>query len=196
MTFFSFKSTRISILKLRTKKPSPFWLSVFPDQQAVFLPHPKVDGCRCSSYARRQSFLESYPALIHSVDTPDLAEAISRRSAAAGVVTNILLQVNTSGESAKHGLSPQQWLKAFPHVSTLPNIAIQGLMTMAPLTDEAAIIRECFANLRLFRDELNADFPNNRPLKHLSMGMSNDFAIAIEEGATIVRIGTSIFATG
>lgn len=124
-------------------------------------------------------------ALIHSVDSLELAEKISSSSEQAGVVTSILLEVNASGEESKHGLSPGHWHSVFDKVQNLPALRIEGLMTMAPLTDNKEIIRSCFRNLRILRDELQ--------LHHLSMGMSHDYPIAIEEGATILRIGSILF---
>lgn len=121
--------------------------------------------------------------LIHSVDSIELAEHISHHSQQA--TTSILLQVNTSGEQSKQGLTPKMWQKEFEKVARLPHLKIEGLMTMAPLTDDEKIIRTCFANLRKLKDELG--------LKHLSMGMSHDYPIAIQEGATLLRIGTAIY---
>lgn len=116
--------------------------------------------------------------LIHSVDSYELAEKISN----ASIKIPILLQVNTSGESTKHGLSPQENLEKF---FRLPGVSVEGLMTMAPFVENEAVIRDCFVKLRNLRDQYG--------LKHLSMGMSHDWRIAIEEGATILRIGTNIF---
>jgi pyridoxal phosphate enzyme (YggS family) len=123
--------------------------------------------------------------LIHSVDTPELAKEINLISSKAGVVTNILLQANTSGESAKHGLSPDEWLKRFQEVAELPNVKINGWMTIAAQTENEDVIRSSFRRLRELRDATG--------LEHLSMGMSNDYRIAIEEGATLLRIGSAIF---
>lgn len=124
-------------------------------------------------------------SLIHSVDSFDLAKKISEVSEEMGKVTSILLQSNTSGEISKHGLTPDEWKKRFDSVIQLPNLKIEGLMTMAPLVTDEKVVRTCFANLKKLGEELH--------LSHLSMGMSNDFKIAIEEGATFVRIGTALF---
>lgn len=125
-------------------------------------------------------------ALIHSVDTFALAQKISQYSERSGVETPILLQVNTSGEEAKHGLSPEDWKHVYEDVIKLPGISVHGLMTMAPLIEDKSRIRDCFSRLRELRDELQLT-------RHLSMGMTNDYPIAIAEGATILRIGTAIF---
>lgn len=129
--------------------------------------------------------------LIHSVDDPKLAKKISECSLEVNLVTSILLQVNTSGEESKQGLSPTEWREAFKEVKDLPGISIRGLMTIAPLTEDKERIRSCFADLRLFRDELVDDYKISLP--DLSMGMSHDYHLAIEEGATLLRIGSQIF---
>ncbi|MBA3958663.1 MAG: YggS family pyridoxal phosphate-dependent enzyme [Parachlamydiaceae bacterium] len=129
--------------------------------------------------------------LIHSVDTPELAQKISSCSLEQNLKTAILLQVNTSGELSKHGLSVEQWRKAFASVLALPGVHIEGLMTIAPLVEDKETIRRCFASLREFRDELEKQYKISLP--KLSMGMSHDYQIAIQEGATLLRIGSAIF---
>ncbi|MBS0650698.1 MAG: YggS family pyridoxal phosphate-dependent enzyme [Verrucomicrobia bacterium] len=124
-------------------------------------------------------------ALIHSMDSLDLAKKISSASVQQNCTTPILLQVNTSGETSKQGFTPDSCRGHFLELSQLPGITIQGLMTMAPLTDDEKVVRSCFSRLRSLRDELK--------LRHLSMGMSHDFPIAIEEGATLLRIGSALF---
>lgn len=131
--------------------------------------------------------------LIHSVDHFELVEKISQASLEEGVVTSILLQVNTSGELSKHGLSEQGWEKHVEALLTLPAVRIEGLMTMAPLTEDETKIRDCFADLRKMRDRLQPHFRPHHPFQQLSMGMSHDYPIAIEEGATLLRIGSAIF---
>jgi PLP dependent protein len=115
----------------------------------------------------------------------ELAESLSRASGEAKVTTSILLQVNISQETTKQGLSPQEWENVKNALFSLPHLKIEGLMTMAPLTEDTAFIRRVFRELRKMRDHWG--------LKHLSMGMSHDFEIAIEEGATLLRIGSAIF---
>lgn len=119
--------------------------------------------------------------LIHSVDSFELAQEISK----LGIDTKILLQVNTSGEESKQGFSPGEIEKKLPLIQKLPFVQVQGLMTMAPLTENIAEIRACFRSLRELRDR--------HGLQELSMGMSHDYMMAIEEGATMVRIGSAIF---
>lgn len=134
-------------------------------------------------------------ALIHSVDSVELAQKISQSSQAMGLTSAILLEVNTSGELSKHGLSPEAWTAAFDTVQRLPNLEVQGLMTMAPLTEDEAVIRKTFSSLRQLKDELTPYAANKSAFKHLSMGMSHDYPIAIQEGATLLRIGTEIFGS-
>ncbi|MFZ1753489.1 MAG: YggS family pyridoxal phosphate-dependent enzyme [Caldilineaceae bacterium] len=131
-------------------------------------------------------------ALVHSVDTRKLATRLSRDATAAGQTVNALLEVNISGEDSKHGFTRQALLADLPDLLALPGLHIQGLMTMAPLESEAEDTRPVFRQLRLLRDELAERFPQG-DWRHLSMGMTNDFEVAIEEGATIVRVGTAIF---
>lgn len=123
--------------------------------------------------------------LIHSVDSFELAKKISECSLEKGIQSSILLEINVSKEITKHGLTPEQLLLQFDQFQNLPSINIEGLMTMAPLTEDAQIIRRCFSDLRNLRDQLG--------LLHLSMGMSHDYPIAIEEGSTLLRIGTAIW---
>ncbi len=134
-------------------------------------------------------------ALIHSVDSLELAAKISDVSLEMGKKTAILLQANMSGESSKHGLSSQAWKNVFGKCLDLPGIEIRGLMTMAPLTDNEEEITRCFSGLRILREELQNMAKNRATLQHLSMGMSHDYRIAIREGATLLRIGTSIFGS-
>lgn len=133
----------------------------------------------------------SHFCLIHSVDSAELAIKISEVSQELGIVTNILLQANTSGEQAKHGLSPAQWEEQIEKIIGLPGIDIKGLMTMAPLAEDEKTIRKCFAGLRNLRDVLASK--TQLPLPELSMGMSLDYPLAIAEGATLIRIGSAIF---
>lgn len=131
--------------------------------------------------------------LIHSVDNPALARKISQASETLGFATPILLQVNTSGEESKHGLSAKGWEQALPELNQLPFLKIEGLMTMAPLTEDEKVIRSCFRTLRELRDQWRTRMKDPASFNHLSMGMSHDYLIAIEEGATLLRIGTAIF---
>jgi pyridoxal phosphate enzyme (YggS family) len=128
---------------------------------------------------------------IHSVDSSMLVDEINKETQKINKVQKILLEVNTSFEKSKSGLTNvAEVLNLVKHCSTLPNIELVGLMTMAPFTEEVKIIRKSFADLRNLRDKINQ---NGFRLRELSMGMTNDYEIAIEEGATMLRIGSAIF---
>ena len=128
---------------------------------------------------------------IHSVDSATLADEINIQAQKLNKVQKILLEVKTSSEESKSGLTTEsELLNLVKHCSTLPNVEIVGLMTMAAYTDDTEIIRKSFIELRNLRDKINQ---NGFDLKELSMGMTNDFEIAIEEGATMLRIGSAIF---
>jgi hypothetical protein len=126
--------------------------------------------------------------LIHGVDSVPLVEAIGRRAEGAGIRQDILIEINTSGESTKHGFDPVSARDAVERVGALEHVRLRGAMTMAPPRDPAAA-RACFAGLAgLLRERWWPD-----GARELSMGMSDDFEIAVEEGATIVRVGSAIF---
>ena len=128
---------------------------------------------------------------IHSVDSQILADEVNKEARKLNKVQNILLEVNTSSEESKSGLTEkEEVINLVKHCSSLQNIILIGLMTMAPFTDDTKIIRKSFADLRNLKDEINQI---GFDLKELSMGMTNDFEIAIEEGATMLRIGSAIF---
>ena len=128
---------------------------------------------------------------IHSVDSQILADEVNKEAKKLNKVQNILLEVNTSSEESKSGLTEkEEVINLVKHCSSLQNIKLIGLMTMAPFTDDTKIIRKSFADLRNLKDEINQI---GFDLKELSMGMTNDFEIAIEEGATMLRIGSAIF---
>ena len=128
---------------------------------------------------------------IHSVDSLKLAKEIEKKAAAIGKVQKILLEINTSGEETKFGLrNKNEIYEIAEYCEKSENLDLRGLMTMAPFTDNRETIRESFLTLRKLKDEINGD---GFKLEHLSMGMTNDYLIAIEEGATMLRIGTAIF---
>jgi len=126
---------------------------------------------------------------IHSLDRISLAEEINKR---AEHKVKCLVQVNVSGEESKHGLRAEEVLTFIESLRNFEHISVEGLMTMAPLTDNESQIRECFHKLRELRKQVQALNLDYAPCTELSMGMSNDFEIAIEEGATMVRIGTAL----
>ena len=130
--------------------------------------------------------------LIHSVDRLKIARRLSRDAEAADCVLPVLLEVNVSGETSKHGFDSDQLRAEQDELDALAGIRIDGLMTMAPFVEDESIIRPIFRRLREVRDEM-AGSASHGSWHHLSMGMTNDFEIAVEEGATIVRVGSAIF---
>lgn len=135
--------------------------------------------------------------LIHSADSLRLLRRISQTAGRLERRASVLLEVNVSGEESKDGFTLDAVRAAWPEITRLEHLEIQGLMTMAPRSDAVDQSRAVFRQLRELRDELAASESPNRtghPLPELSMGMSGDFEVAIEEGATIVRVGSSLFA--
>jgi pyridoxal phosphate enzyme (YggS family) len=129
---------------------------------------------------------------VESVDSLHLAQALSRHAGEQGKRLPVLLQVNVAGEASKEGLSPAEALELARQFLALPHIQVAGLMTIAPLVEDAEQVRPVFRELRLLRDQLRTELPSSS-WQHLSMGMTGDYRVAIEEGATIVRIGRAIF---
>jgi pyridoxal phosphate enzyme (YggS family) len=130
--------------------------------------------------------------LLHSLDSLRLAEAVSRDAVEAGVTARVLVQVNASGEETKGGFSVDEGVDPIARVCALPGLVVEGLMTMAPFTDDEAVVRRAFRATRALFDRAAREAAGFRAL-HVSMGMSNDFEIAVEEGATLVRVGSLIF---
>lgn len=133
-------------------------------------------------------------SLIHSVDTLRLAEEINSCAARLNLQPRILLQVNTSNEPQKYGVPVGAATHLAEQIETLPHLKLIGLMTMAPLTRNRDIIRTCFTRARELFFEMRGEKIVGQQFTELSMGMSSDYEIAIEEGATILRIGSAIFA--
>jgi len=133
-------------------------------------------------------------SLIHSVDSVRLAAEIDKAAAAAGVVREILLEANVSGEEAKYGLSPAEVPSVAADVAKLPHVKLVGLMTMAPIADDPERARPVFRGLRELADKIAAARLFARLPYELSMGMTQDFEVAIEEGATLIRVGSALFA--
>lgn len=126
---------------------------------------------------------------IHSLDRISLAKEIEKR---ANKPIKCFIQVNVSGEDSKQGLSKEEIIPFVKALSDFKQIEVVGLMTMAPLTSDETVLRNCFRNLKLIQKEVLSLQLSHAPCKELSMGMSNDYQIAIEEGATMVRIGTAL----
>jgi len=128
-------------------------------------------------------------ALVHSVDRLELAEEFARRLP-SGIQQRVLVEVNCAAEAQKAGVLPGALPELLEALGAMPSIALAGLMTMAPLTSDMAVQRAAFRRLRALRDEAEG---RGVRLPHLSMGMSGDFPVAVEEGATMVRLGTILF---
>jgi len=154
--------------------------------------------------SRKVRYLTAGFALMHSLDSLELAGRVSRLMAGQGRSLDVLLEVNVSGEATKGGWNAYRWAEdtavraalwaEIAQVIALPGLVVCGLMTMAPIVDEAEQARPVFAALRTLRAALSNDFPGVA-WHELSMGMSDDYPVAIEEGATMVRIGRAIFGS-
>ncbi|MCD8139639.1 MAG: YggS family pyridoxal phosphate-dependent enzyme [Planctomycetaceae bacterium] len=128
---------------------------------------------------------------IHSVESAKLIAVLDKECAKLGVTAEILLEVNVSGEESKYGVTPDGAEALARQAAACPNLTVAGLMTMAPFTDDPETARPYFRRLAELRDDLAARL--GVALPHLSMGMTGDFEVAIEEGATLVRVGTALF---
>jgi pyridoxal phosphate enzyme (YggS family) len=129
--------------------------------------------------------------MIESVDSVHLAREISRRAQQAGKTMPILLEVNVAGEASKFGFAPEAALAAAAEINALPSLELHGLMCVPPVVENVNDARPFFQRLRALKQQI--EDKHGIPLQHLSMGMTHDFEVAIEEGATIVRIGTAMF---
>lgn len=170
-------------------------------QAAIAGPQPKWHMVGHIQSRKAQAVVEDFD-YVHSVDRLKIARRLSRLAQEAGLKLPALLECNVSGEESKFGFELQGWeqdtarKKAFftavEEMLTLPGLAIQGLMTMAPFVSDPETVRPVFASLRRLLDTLRECFPSG-DWCHLSMGMSDDFEVAVEEGSTMVRIGRAIF---
>jgi len=131
--------------------------------------------------------------LIHSVDSAELAKEIDKQAKKIGKIQKILVEANVSGEESKYGLNPEGVITFLQEVSGFPNIKVEGLMTMAPFYENPEDCRPCFRKLKELVEEVKTKNIKNVEMTYLSMGMSNDFEVAIEEGSNMVRIGRAIF---
>jgi len=151
--------------------------------------------------SRKAKDVAPYFDVVHSIDRPKIARKLSELAQENGKTLSVLIEINISGEDAKHGFEASNWKtdaavkemlwKNLNEITNLPGLDVRGLMTMAPFYDNMEDTRPVFAGLAELRDELQSDLKLGLP--DLSMGMTNDFQVAIEEGATIVRIGRAIF---
>src|SRR5690349_2238369 len=146
--------------------------------------------------SNKVKYIAGFVHLIHSVDSLKLLEEINRQAAKVNRSIDCLLQVHIAEEETKFGFSPQELRDAVfsPLLSQMNNINVKGLMGMATLTDDQSQIRREFRSLKTLFDELRSgSLPRQVSMEHLSMGMSGDYRIALEEGSTMVRVGTAIF---
>ena len=132
-------------------------------------------------------------SMIQSVDRLALAEELGQEANKRGKIVPVLIQVNISGEESKSGIDPQETLQLLERIAALQHLAVQGLMTMPPWFEDPEDARPYFSAMRKLREKLSREKIPGVALQELSMGMSGDFEVAIEEGATLVRIGTAIF---
>jgi pyridoxal phosphate enzyme (YggS family) len=139
-------------------------------------------------------YIVDFVHLIHSVDSFKLALEIDKRAKKINRVVDVLIEVNTSGELTKYGVKPEEALNLVRQISeNCEYVRVKGLMTVAAYLPNPEDVRPMFRTLRELRDEISKFNLRNVEMRHLSMGMSNDYEVAVEEGATIVRIGTAIF---
>jgi PLP dependent protein len=140
-------------------------------------------------------YIVPWITLIHAVDNERLAAEIDRRAGQTGHVQDVLIEVNTTGETTKYGVHPDGAKHLVHSLAALGHIRIAGLMTIGPFLPDPEGSRPMFRILRELRDELRLTSQQNVTMRHLSMGMTGDFEVAIEEGASIIRIGTAIFGS-
>jgi len=140
--------------------------------------------------SNKVKYISDFVSLIHSVDSFKLAEEIDKHAKKSGRIINILVQVNTSDELQKSGVEPDDAKNLCKEISALENVNMQGLMTIGMFTDVEDIIRENFRVLKNLFDDMKSDY---KDFRYLSMGMTSDYRIAIEEGANMLRIGSAIF---
>ena len=157
---------------------------------------PKKVNWHMIGHLQRNKVRQVLPiaSLIHSVDTLRLAEEINASAAKLNLHPEVLLQVNTSNEPQKYGVPVGAATHLAEQIETLPNLKLIGLMTMAPLTHKKSVVQACFVRARELFTEIQGEKIVGPRFTELSMGMSSDYEIAIEEGATILRIGSAIFA--
>jgi len=143
--------------------------------------------------SNKVKYIAEHVHLIHSVDNDHLAEELQKRAEKTGRSLDILVEVHTTDEATKYGIPPEGTLDLVKRIARFSRVRVQGLMTMGPFSDDPNDSRPSFQQLAALRDRVVREGIENVSMRHLSMGMSHDFEVAIEEGSTIVRIGTAIF---
>jgi pyridoxal phosphate enzyme (YggS family) len=145
--------------------------------------------------SNKVKYLAEYVHLIHSVDDVELGNEIDRRAAKVGRVQDVLVEVHTTDEATKYGVAPEKTIALIKELALLPHVCVRGLMTMGPFADDPNRSRSSFRQVVELKKQIEREGIEHVEMKQLSMGMTHDFEVAIEEGATIVRIGTAIFGT-
>jgi pyridoxal phosphate enzyme (YggS family) len=178
--------TELGVLDLGESRPQELWHKAEEIRGAI--------RWHLIGHLQRNKITRTLPLVfrIHSVDSVRLLDALDQEAGEAGV--DVLLEVNASAEDQKHGFDPSALSAALAFLSGLRRVRVTGLMTMAALEEDAERCRPTFARLRELRDRLAPSVSPPHSLRDLSMGMTNDFEVAIEEGATMVRIGSALFA--
>jgi pyridoxal phosphate enzyme (YggS family) len=178
---------RLGVTHLGESRPQELW------HKAAALP-PSVHW-HLIGHLQRNKVERTLPLveMIHSVDSLRLLTALEEEAARQGRTAAVLLEVNASGEASKHGFAPQEVPGLVGHLAALRHVRVRGLMTMAAPLDDPQQCRPTFATVRALRDRLRDEVGPPHALVHLSMGMSNDFEVAVEEGATLVRLGSVLF---
>lgn len=143
--------------------------------------------------SNKAKYVARFAHEFQALDSLALAQALQQRLETEGRRLDVLVQVNTSGEESKYGLAPEAVAGFLPALAAFPALRVRGLMTLALFSQEPERVRACFRSLRALRDRLRGELPQTMSLDELSMGMSGDFEIAIEEGSTLVRIGQALF---
>lgn len=177
----------VGLVQLGENRPQELW------RKAAVL--PKTVHWHLIGHLQRNKIERTLPLvyLIHSVDSLRLLEALEKEAAKEERPVAVLLEVNASREPNKHGFAPEELPGLVPTMAALKHVQVNGLMTMAALEENPERCRPTFAAVRALRDRLAEEIGPPHKLEHLSMGMSHDFEVAIEEGATVVRIGTALF---
>ncbi|WP_222864051.1 YggS family pyridoxal phosphate-dependent enzyme [Pigmentiphaga aceris] len=156
-----------------------------------------LDGVRWSVIGHLQTnkarHVARFASEFQALDSLHVAEALDRRLQHEGRSLDVFVQINTSGEASKYGLAPEQAAAFIQALPAYTSLRVRGLMTLAALSADQSRVRDCFVLLRSLRAQLQQDAPHGVDLHELSMGMSGDFEVAIEEGATVVRVGQAIF---
>jgi len=143
--------------------------------------------------SNKVKYIAEHVYLIHSVDNDRLADELQKRGERMGRSLDILIEVHTTDEATKYGIPPEGTLDLVKRIAKFNRVRVQGLMTMGPFSDDPNDSRPSFQQLVTLRDKIVREGIENVSMRHLSMGMTHDFEVAIEEGSTIVRIGTAIF---